>query len=88
MDFLPKAIALYKKVLKLKPDHEHALLQAGEIAASQGLLLDARTFLNALSARYRARGDDRGLAAGPNQTGFARSRRLPGAVRRRARAQF
>jgi tetratricopeptide (TPR) repeat protein len=60
--FLPKAIALYKKVLKLKPDHEHALLQAGEIAASQGLLLDARTFLNALSDRRRARGDDRGLA--------------------------
>jgi tetratricopeptide (TPR) repeat protein len=60
--FLPKAIALFKKVLKLKPDHEHALLQAGEIAASQGLMADARTFLNALSARYRARGDDRGLA--------------------------
>ena len=60
--FLSKAIALYKKVLKLKPDHEHALLQAGEIAASQGLLLDARTFLNALSERRRARGDDRGLA--------------------------
>jgi tetratricopeptide (TPR) repeat protein len=60
--FLPKAIALYKKVLKLKPDHEHALLRAGEIAASQGLMLDARTFLNALSERRRARGDDRGLA--------------------------
>jgi len=60
--FLPKAIALYKKVLKLKPDHEHALLQAGEIAASQGLMLDARAFLNALGARRRARGDDRGLA--------------------------
>ena len=60
--FLQKAIALYKKVLKIKPDHEHALLQAGEIAASQGLMLDARTFLNALSERRRARGDDRGLA--------------------------
>jgi tetratricopeptide (TPR) repeat protein len=60
--FLPKAIALYKKVLKLKPDHEHAMLQAGEIAASQGLMLDARTFLNALIDRRRARGDDLGLA--------------------------
>src|SRR5262249_28499059 len=40
--FLSKAAALYKKVLKLKPDHEHALLQAGEIAAGQGLLVDAR----------------------------------------------
>jgi tetratricopeptide (TPR) repeat protein len=34
--FLPKAAALYKKIIKLKPDHEHALLQAAEIAASQG----------------------------------------------------
>jgi tetratricopeptide (TPR) repeat protein len=60
--FLPKAIALYKKVLKIKPDHEHALLEAGTIAASQGLLLDARTFLKTLSERRRARGDERGLA--------------------------
>jgi tetratricopeptide (TPR) repeat protein len=60
--FLPKAIALYKKILKLKPEHEHALLQAGEIAASQGLMLDARTFLKALSERRRARGDARGVA--------------------------
>src|SRR6185295_6181367 len=52
--FLPKAIALYKKVLKIKPDHEHALLEAGTIAASQGLLLDARTFLKTLSERRRA----------------------------------
>ena len=35
MDFFRKAIALYKKVLKIKPDHEHALLEAGTIAASQ-----------------------------------------------------
>jgi len=60
--FLPKAIALYKKVLKIKPDHEHALLAAGTIAASQGLLLDARTFLKTLGERRRARGDERGLA--------------------------
>ena len=60
--FLSKAIALYKKILKLKPDHEHAMLQAGEVAASQGLMLDARTFLNALGERRRARGDQRGLA--------------------------
>lgn len=60
--FLPKAIALYKKILKLRPDHEHAMLQAGEIAASQGLMLDARTFLNALGERRRARGDERGVA--------------------------
>ena len=60
--FTSKAIALYKKALKIKPDHEHALLEAGKIAASQGLLLDARTFLKTLSEGYRARGNERGLA--------------------------
>jgi tetratricopeptide (TPR) repeat protein len=60
--FLPKAYALYKKILKLKPDHEHALLQAGEIAASQGTLADARTLLSAVVSRRAARGDARGAA--------------------------
>jgi tetratricopeptide (TPR) repeat protein len=60
--FLPKAGALYKKVLKVKPDHEHALIQGAEIAASQGLLLDARTYLNTVAERRRARGDARGAA--------------------------
>jgi tetratricopeptide (TPR) repeat protein len=60
--FLPKAGALYKKVLKLKPDHEHAQVQGGEIAASQGLLADARTLFNAVAERRRARGDVRGAA--------------------------
>lgn len=60
--FLPKAAALYKKILKIRPDDEHALLQAGEIAARQGLLVDARTYLNAVVARRTARGDDRGAA--------------------------
>jgi len=60
--FLPKASALYKKILKLKPDHEHALMQAAEIAASQGLYVDARTYLNGLADRRRARGDARGAA--------------------------
>ena len=36
--FLPKAHAIYKKILKIAPDHEHALLQAAEFAASLGLL--------------------------------------------------
>jgi len=60
--FLPKASALYKKILKLKPDHEHALLQAAEIAASQGLLMDARNHLTTVADRRRARGDARGAA--------------------------
>jgi tetratricopeptide (TPR) repeat protein len=60
--FLPKAGALYKKVLKLKPDHEHALIQGAEIAASQGLLADARSYLNTVAERRRSRGDRRGAA--------------------------
>ncbi len=60
--FAQKAAALYKKILKLKPDHEHALLQAAEIAAGQGLLADARTYLNAAAERRRGRGDKRGAA--------------------------
>ena len=60
--FLPKAAAVYKKILKLKPDHEHATLQAAEIAGRQGLVADARMLFGAVSARRRARGDDRGVA--------------------------
>jgi tetratricopeptide (TPR) repeat protein len=60
--FLPKAHAIYKKILKLKPDHEHALLQGAEIASSQGLIVDARAYLNALLERRRGLGDQRGVA--------------------------
>lgn len=58
--FLSKAGALYKKILKLKPDHEVALVQAAEIAANQGLLADARMYFKAVADRRRARGDARG----------------------------
>jgi tetratricopeptide (TPR) repeat protein len=37
-----KAGAVYKKILKLKPDHEHALVQVADILGSQGLYADAR----------------------------------------------
>lgn len=60
--FLPKAAAIYKKVLKLRPEHEHALLRCAEIAASQGVLVDARTFLRAVADRRRSTGDARGVA--------------------------
>jgi tetratricopeptide (TPR) repeat protein len=55
--FFPRAAALYKKILKLRPDDEHALQQAAEIAAQQGLLVDARAHFTLLAARQRARGD-------------------------------
>ncbi len=60
--FLPKAAALYKKILKIKPDEEKALWHLGNISARQGLLLDARSYFNTLAERRRARGDVRGEA--------------------------
>lgn len=58
--FLPKAAALFKKILKIRPDDEDALLRLGQIAAKQGLLADARSYLSAVAANRRARGDARG----------------------------
>ncbi len=61
--FLPRASALYKKILKLRPADDHALVQAGELAASQGLLADARAFLTSAIAARRHRGDQSGVLA-------------------------
>ncbi|HKT81425.1 MAG TPA: tetratricopeptide repeat protein [Vicinamibacterales bacterium] len=60
--FLPKAGAVYKKVLKLKPDNEHALLRGADVAAQQGLLADARNNFKIVAERRRAKGDQRGVA--------------------------
>ena len=60
--FYPKAAALYKKILKIKPGEESALLQLGDIAARQGLLADAKQYFNQLAERRRARGDQKGAA--------------------------
>ena len=60
--FLPKAAALYKKALKVTPEHEHTLLRLSEIAAQQGLLADARMYLRQLGRQRRDRGDSRGAA--------------------------
>jgi tetratricopeptide (TPR) repeat protein len=60
--FLPKAAALYKKVIKIKPDHEHSLLQAAEIATSQNLYADARAYLTVVADKKAAAGDKRGNA--------------------------
>ncbi|HQZ39434.1 MAG TPA: tetratricopeptide repeat protein [Vicinamibacterales bacterium] len=60
--FYPKAGALYKKILKIKPGDESALLQLGEIASRQGLLADAKQYFNQLVERRKARGDQRGAA--------------------------
>lgn len=60
--FLPKAVALYRKILKIKPDEERAMWHLGGIAARQGLLVDARANYLTLAERRRARGDQQGEA--------------------------
>jgi tetratricopeptide (TPR) repeat protein len=60
--FLPKAAALYKKVLKVKSEHEPAIDRLGEIAGRQGKLTDAKMYLLQLSDLRRRRGDERGAA--------------------------
>ncbi len=60
--FWPKAAALYKKIIRIRPDDEHAWMQAGEMAARQGVLVDARAYLNTVAERRLARGDRQGAA--------------------------
>lgn len=58
--FYPKAAAIYKKILKIKPDEESVQLNLGEISAKQGLLADAKTYFLGIANRRRARGDRAG----------------------------
>ncbi len=58
--FYPKAAALYKKILKIVPGDEQAQLYLAEISAKQGLLVDAKSYYNAVAARRRSRGDRKG----------------------------
>jgi tetratricopeptide (TPR) repeat protein len=60
--FYPKAAALYKKILKIRPQDEPTQLELADISAKQGLLADAKAYLNAVAARRRTRGDRRGAA--------------------------
>ncbi len=60
--FFSKAVALYKKILKIKPDEEKAMWHLGSISARQGLLVEARSQFQSLAERRRARGDVRGEA--------------------------
>jgi tetratricopeptide (TPR) repeat protein len=60
--FYSKAAALYKKLLKVRPDDENTQLQLAEISAKQGLLADAKSFFGAVVSKRRARGDRAGTA--------------------------
>jgi tetratricopeptide (TPR) repeat protein len=58
--FYSKAAALYKKILKIRPDDEGAQLQLADISARQGLMADAKAQLSAVAERRKARGDRQG----------------------------
>ena len=60
--FYSKAAALYKKLLKLTPDDEGTQLTLAEISQKQGLMADAKAYLNAVAGKRRGRGDRAGAA--------------------------
>ncbi len=60
--FLAKAAALYKKILKLKTDDEHPLLQLADIATRQGVFVDAKMYYRSLADRRLKKGDQFGHA--------------------------
>lgn len=60
--FYSKAGALFKKILKIKPDDEYSLLQSAELAFRQGLVADAKQTFQAVCDRRRAKGDKKGAA--------------------------
>lgn len=60
--FFQKASALYRKIVKIRPDDEHALLQSADLSEQQGLYADAKASLGAIADRRLRRGDHRGAA--------------------------
>jgi tetratricopeptide (TPR) repeat protein len=58
--FYPKAAALFKKILKIKPDDEYATLQSGDLAAKTGKLLEAKGYFEQVLARRQKKGDKKG----------------------------
>lgn len=60
--FYPKASALYKKILKVKPSEEYALVRSGDVAAQMGLLADAKSAYQAVADRRKKAGNVRGAA--------------------------
>jgi tetratricopeptide (TPR) repeat protein len=54
--FLPRAAALYRKILKVRHD-DYALLSLIDVVARQGRLTEARDYLVELEQRRRANGD-------------------------------
>ena len=60
--FFAKATALYKKVLKIRPDEESTQLLLADLSTRQGLVAEAKRYLTTVGDRRRARGDREGVA--------------------------
>jgi tetratricopeptide (TPR) repeat protein len=58
--FFPRASAVYKKVLKVRSNDDHARWQLADIAGRNGLSLDARSHYGRLILDRRAAGDEQG----------------------------
>ncbi|HEX6217305.1 MAG TPA: tetratricopeptide repeat protein [Vicinamibacterales bacterium] len=58
--FYPKAAALFKKILKIKPEDEYSLVQSGDLSAKTGKLVEAKQYLNQVMERRKKRGDKKG----------------------------
>ena len=73
-----REVDLYKKILKLKPDHEHTLVQVSEILGSLGRYADARASAKELAAARDATGIAAPMSASP--AGALDSLALPSAL--------
>ena len=71
--FLPRAAAVYKKILKVKPDQEHALVRTAEIFERQGLMVEAKKALTNIAERRLKRGDRLGACGDPGPNRRSRS---------------
>jgi tetratricopeptide (TPR) repeat protein len=60
--FIPKAVAFYKKALKVDPASDQALSQLAQIAIDQELYADATLYLNRLLQQRREQGHEAGIA--------------------------
>ena len=60
--FYPKAAALFKKIIKVKPLDEYAQIRSGDVSAKLGLLADAKAAYQGVGERRRKMGNIRGAA--------------------------
>ena len=75
--FFPKAAALYKKALKVKPEDEHILMALAEIGERQKKFIDAKQFLQQVAKQRQARGEQRAAAEAILRLGSLEGADLP-----------